>query len=194
MGVNRMAGTLGWTMEPPAATEYAVLPVGVASMTPSACTCPRGSLSPCSYAAVTSANAAEALGTLRFMQLMTRCPVAFVHTLHDAQRHATSTVKGREDMSLFDTETTAQATLGAAQRCERRPPGADLGDEAVALPALDLRQEGVGAAVDHDLVQHLVDLLPRRALAAPPHDAALQAHAQRDVHAPHLRAAVATAR
>jgi hypothetical protein len=40
MGVNRMAGTLGWTMEPPAATEYAVLPVGVASMTPSACTCP----------------------------------------------------------------------------------------------------------------------------------------------------------
>ena len=39
MGVNRMAGTLGWTMEPPAATEYAVLPVGVASITPSACTC-----------------------------------------------------------------------------------------------------------------------------------------------------------
>ena len=39
MGVKRMAGTLGCTMEPPAATEYAVLPVGVASITPSACTC-----------------------------------------------------------------------------------------------------------------------------------------------------------
>lgn len=38
MGVKRMAGTLGWTMDPPAATEYAVLPVGVASITPSACT------------------------------------------------------------------------------------------------------------------------------------------------------------
>ena len=39
MGVNRIAGTFGCTMEPPAATEYAVLPVGVASITPSACTC-----------------------------------------------------------------------------------------------------------------------------------------------------------
>lgn len=39
IGVNRMAGTMGWTMDPPAATEYAVLPVGVASITPSACTC-----------------------------------------------------------------------------------------------------------------------------------------------------------
>ena len=38
MGVKRMAGTLGCTIDPPAATEYAVLPVGVASMTPSACT------------------------------------------------------------------------------------------------------------------------------------------------------------
>lgn len=38
-GVKRIAGTLGWTMEPPAATEYAVLPVGVASNTPSAWTC-----------------------------------------------------------------------------------------------------------------------------------------------------------
>ena len=38
MGVNRIAGTFGCTMEPPAATEYAVLPVGVASITPSACT------------------------------------------------------------------------------------------------------------------------------------------------------------
>ena len=38
MGVNKIAGTFGCTMEPPAATEYAVLPVGVASITPSACT------------------------------------------------------------------------------------------------------------------------------------------------------------
>ena len=43
MGVNRIAGTLGCTMEPPAATEYAVLPVGVASITPSACTCTNAS-------------------------------------------------------------------------------------------------------------------------------------------------------
>lgn len=39
MGVKSMAGTFGWTMDPPAATEYAVLPVGVASINPSACTC-----------------------------------------------------------------------------------------------------------------------------------------------------------
>lgn len=38
MGVNRMAGTQGWQMEPPAAAEYAVEPVGVASITPSPCT------------------------------------------------------------------------------------------------------------------------------------------------------------
>ena len=38
MGVKRMAGTLGCTMEPPAATLYAVDPVGVANITPSACT------------------------------------------------------------------------------------------------------------------------------------------------------------
>mmetsp|Transcript_31631 Transcript_31631/g.79449 ORF Transcript_31631/g.79449 Transcript_31631/m.79449 type:complete len:299 (+) Transcript_31631:422-1318(+) len=36
MGVMRMAGTLGWTMDPPALTEYAVDPVAVASITPSA--------------------------------------------------------------------------------------------------------------------------------------------------------------
>ena len=41
MGVKRMAGTLGCTIDPPAATLYAVLPVGVASITPSACTCAR---------------------------------------------------------------------------------------------------------------------------------------------------------
>ena len=39
MGVKRIAGTFGCTMDPPAATEYAVLPVGVASIKPSACTC-----------------------------------------------------------------------------------------------------------------------------------------------------------
>lgn len=30
-----MAGTLGWIMEAPAATAYAVLPVGVDTITPS---------------------------------------------------------------------------------------------------------------------------------------------------------------
>lgn len=34
MGVIRMAGTLGWIMDAPAATAYAVLPVGVETMTP----------------------------------------------------------------------------------------------------------------------------------------------------------------
>ena len=43
MGVKSIAGTFGCTMEPPAATEYAVLPVGVASITPSACTWERAS-------------------------------------------------------------------------------------------------------------------------------------------------------
>jgi hypothetical protein len=38
MGVTRMAGTLGCIMEPPADTEYAVEPVGVDTMSPSACT------------------------------------------------------------------------------------------------------------------------------------------------------------
>lgn len=38
MGVTMMAGTLGWTMEAPAAAAYAVLPVGVDTITPSPCT------------------------------------------------------------------------------------------------------------------------------------------------------------
>ena len=36
IGVIKMAGTLGCTIDPPAETEYAVDPVAVASMTPSA--------------------------------------------------------------------------------------------------------------------------------------------------------------
>ena len=36
IGVTRMHGTAGWTTEDPAASEYAVEPVGVAKMTPSA--------------------------------------------------------------------------------------------------------------------------------------------------------------
>lgn len=34
MGVNMMAGTDGWIIEAPAATAYAVLPVGVDTMRP----------------------------------------------------------------------------------------------------------------------------------------------------------------
>lgn len=34
MGVIMMAGTLGWIMEAPAATAYAVLPVGVDTIRP----------------------------------------------------------------------------------------------------------------------------------------------------------------
>lgn len=34
MGVIMMAGTLGWIMDAPAATAYAVLPVGVDTITP----------------------------------------------------------------------------------------------------------------------------------------------------------------
>lgn len=34
MGVIMMAGTLGWIMEAPAAAAYAVLPVGVETITP----------------------------------------------------------------------------------------------------------------------------------------------------------------
>lgn len=34
MGVIMMAGTLGWIMEAPAATAYAVLPVGVDTIKP----------------------------------------------------------------------------------------------------------------------------------------------------------------
>lgn len=34
MGVTMMAGTLGWIMEAPAATAYAVLPVGVDTIRP----------------------------------------------------------------------------------------------------------------------------------------------------------------
>ena len=34
MGVTIMAGTLGWIMEAPAAAAYAVLPVGVDTITP----------------------------------------------------------------------------------------------------------------------------------------------------------------
>lgn len=36
IGVRRMHLTTGWTMEPPAEREYAVEPVGVAKMRPSA--------------------------------------------------------------------------------------------------------------------------------------------------------------
>lgn len=36
IGVTIIQGTLGWTMLAPAAKEYAVLPVGVAIMTPEA--------------------------------------------------------------------------------------------------------------------------------------------------------------
>lgn len=34
IGVTMMAGTLGWIMEAPAAAAYAVLPVGVDTITP----------------------------------------------------------------------------------------------------------------------------------------------------------------
>ncbi len=34
MGVIMMAGTFGWIIEAPAATAYAVLPVGVDTITP----------------------------------------------------------------------------------------------------------------------------------------------------------------
>jgi hypothetical protein len=36
MGVTTIAGTDGWTIGPPADSEYAVDPVGVATMRPSA--------------------------------------------------------------------------------------------------------------------------------------------------------------
>ena len=42
MGVNRMHGTCGCTMEPPAARLYAVDPVGVATISPSPCARGRG--------------------------------------------------------------------------------------------------------------------------------------------------------
>ena len=35
IGVSTIAGTLGWTIEAPAATAYAVLPVGVETISPS---------------------------------------------------------------------------------------------------------------------------------------------------------------
>jgi len=35
IGVTMIAGTLGWIMDAPAATAYAVLPVGVDTMRPS---------------------------------------------------------------------------------------------------------------------------------------------------------------
>lgn len=37
MGVTMMAGTLGWIMDAPAATAYAVDPVGVEMIRPSPC-------------------------------------------------------------------------------------------------------------------------------------------------------------
>lgn len=43
MGVTMMAGTLGWIMEAPAAAAYAVLPVGVDTITPVG---QRGDISP----------------------------------------------------------------------------------------------------------------------------------------------------
>lgn len=38
IGVTMIAGTLGCTMEAPAPTAYAVLPVGVETINPSPCT------------------------------------------------------------------------------------------------------------------------------------------------------------
>ena len=63
-----------------------------------------------------------------------------------------------------------------------------LGYEGVALPALDFSQVGVCPAVDHNLIHDLVQLLtgPTVLLLIPAHNLALQAHAQRDVHTPHL--------
>jgi hypothetical protein len=46
MGVRRMAGMSGWTRDPPAESEYAVEPVGVEKIHPSACTTVRRLLSP----------------------------------------------------------------------------------------------------------------------------------------------------
>ena len=46
MGVRRIAGISGWTRDPPADREYAVEPVGVEKMHPSAWTTVRSSLSP----------------------------------------------------------------------------------------------------------------------------------------------------
>jgi hypothetical protein len=62
-------------------------------------------------------------------------------------------------------------------------PCAHLGDEAVALVALDLAEVGAGPAVDHDLVEHL-EHLPRDG-DPPPEDLTPQPHAQRDVHPLH---------
>jgi hypothetical protein len=38
IGVRRIAGICGWTSDPPAEREYAVDPVGVDTVRPSACT------------------------------------------------------------------------------------------------------------------------------------------------------------
>jgi hypothetical protein len=46
MGVTRIAETSGWTTDPPADNEYAVLPVGVAITKPSACTVVKWQLFP----------------------------------------------------------------------------------------------------------------------------------------------------
>mmetsp|Transcript_4995 Transcript_4995/g.13313 ORF Transcript_4995/g.13313 Transcript_4995/m.13313 type:complete len:204 (+) Transcript_4995:439-1050(+) len=71
MGVIRMAGTLGCTMDPPALTEYAVEPVAVASMTPSAwmvvMSCPR------SYASILDKNGDGPRSTRTSLRMVNVC-------------------------------------------------------------------------------------------------------------------------
>lgn len=68
----------------------------------------------------------------------------------------------------------------SAMQTGTRPAHLHLGDEPIMLPALDLGEVGVGAAVDHHLVHHLVCLLRIRLPGST--DLAQQPHAQRDVH------------
>ena len=70
---------------------------------------------------------------------------------------------------------------------ESRQTREHLGDEGVALPALDLGQVWIGPPVYDNLVEHLVQLLRRVVALVLAHDSALQPHAQRNVDPPHLQ-------
>ena len=79
IGVINMQGTLGWIMEAPAATEYAVLPVGVEMMRPvkateqtlscvcvcvCVCVCMRACVRACVHACVCKTASNENQGSL----------------------------------------------------------------------------------------------------------------------------------
>lgn len=147
MGVIMMAGTLGWIMEAPAAAAYAVLPVGVDTITPK----------DSSRVALRSPPRRDPQGTpARVDSIMPEdgCEVAL---------HASPTPRGPAGCPGHSRCPPTIALHG--------------GDEVPIQVDVHVGQVGGGASVNHHLVQDLGAARPphtERGRAAPPAVSALQ--------------------